>query len=142
MIVDVERFPEFVPFFSSCEIVPSDEVDVTKSEQEWLQSHPEGPLIFAQTSIGFNVLSETYLSRIKCIPNESIEAYSLDTRIFKTMGSLWEFSPTEDGGCEIRFSAEFEFNSPLYSRVSGYFLDYVSNKNVKAFLRRLDELYS
>jgi len=71
------------------------------------------------------------------------KAYSDEARLFDTMVAVWEFIEVEDdpGSCEIRFTAEFEFKSALYSTVAGYFLDYVTTRNMEAFIQRLHALY-
>lgn len=71
VVADVEQYPQFVPFCTGCAVVR--EVELTREEQVWLESCPDGVMLFATTSIGFKAFSETYLSRIKCIPNQRIE---------------------------------------------------------------------
>jgi ribosome-associated toxin RatA of RatAB toxin-antitoxin module len=71
VVVDVEEYPQFVPFCTGCAIL--EQVELTEEEAEWLLAFPEGALLFASTSIGFKAFSETYLSRIKCTPNLKIE---------------------------------------------------------------------
>lgn len=63
--------------------------------------------------------------------------------LFELLISVWEFLDVEgkEDSCEIRFSADFEFKSALYSKIAGYFLDYVTGRNIDAFISRLDQLY-
>lgn len=71
MVADVEKYPEFVPFCVTCVILSTETPD--QAEIEWKQSNPEGKLVFAETSVGFKLFKETYVSRIKLIPQKSIE---------------------------------------------------------------------
>lgn len=72
-----------------------------------------------------------------------IKAYSNDSKLFYLMQSIWEFKEVEGcpDQCEICFTTEFEFRSALYSQVAGYFLDYVTSKNMEAFISRLNLVY-
>lgn len=138
MIVNVEVYPEFVPYCVGCVL---QDLDLTAHELAWLEAHPAGSVLLASTSVGFKAFKETYLSRIKCLPNERVEAYSTEARLFQLLLSVWELIARPDGSCEIRFSTEFEFKSALYSRISAYFLDYVSTRQVDAFVERLARVY-
>lgn len=141
MVVDVEEYPQFVPFCTGCTI--AEQVELTEEEAEWILANQECSLLFASTSIGFKAFSETYLSRIKCTPNLRIEAYSTDSRLFERMVSIWEFKEVagRPDCCEIVFYSEFGFKSALYSQIAGYFLEYVSNHNMEAFVSRLHSVY-
>lgn len=137
VVADVEAYPEFVPFCVGCRIVSS--YDLTEEEANWLTNHMGASLIFAETSVGFKAFNERYISRIKLIPGRVVEAYSTDARLFEVLQSLWEFEEPEGrpDSCEITFSAQFKFKSSLYANVASYFLDYVSEKNVDAFIARI-----
>lgn len=59
------------------------------------------------------------------------------------MVSVWEFRAVEGRPdcCEIVFFSDFAFKSALYSQIAGYFLDFVSNRNMDAFIQRLHRVY-
>jgi ribosome-associated toxin RatA of RatAB toxin-antitoxin module len=75
VVADVERYPEFVPFCVACVISSTETPD--QAEIEWKESNPEGKLIFANTSVGFKLFKETYVSRIRLIPQKYIEVFNV-----------------------------------------------------------------
>lgn len=74
MVADVEKYPEFVPFCQKCLIV---EEALTAEEQTWLSVNEaaSGTIVLAKTVVGFKAFKESYISRVKCIPDRWIEVH-------------------------------------------------------------------
>ena len=91
----------------------------------------------AELAIGFNLMSEKYISHVAMYPNKAIRAISRDTSVFDKLLTEWKFKPGEKPDtCEIQFFIDFKFSNPLYERVSAIFFDEVVKEMVGAFEKR------
>ena len=123
LVVDIERYPEFLPWCLGARI---------KKRQE--------DLIVADLVIGFKMFRERFTSRV--VPNAA------DRRIdvtyaegpFKFLEKHWIFEEHPEG-CLIDFYVDFEFRSKLLQKViEGLFHEAV-RRMVAAFEVRARELY-
>ena len=97
--------------------------------------------IDAELAIGFNFVSEKYISHVQMHPNESIRAVSRDTTVFERLLTEWKFKPGDKPNtCEINFFIDFKFSNLLYAQVSTIFFDEVVKEMVSAFEERCEEV--
>ena len=95
----------------------------------------------AELAIGFNFVSEKYISHVLMHTNKSIRAVSRDTTIFETLLTEWKFKPgDEPNTCEINFFIDFKFSNLLYAQVSTIFFDEVVKEMVSAFEKRCEQV--
>ncbi|MPZ10332.1 MAG: type II toxin-antitoxin system RatA family toxin [Kiloniellaceae bacterium] len=123
LVVDIERYPEFLPWCQGARI---------RTRQE--------DLIVADLIIGFKMFRERFTSRVR--PDAA--ARRIDVVYaegpFKYLENHWVFEEHPEG-CQIDFYVDFEFRSKLLQKViEGLFHEAV-RRMVHAFETRADQLY-
>ena len=97
-------------------------------------------IIEADLVISFKVFSERFGSRVRLWPTERIETEYIDGP-FRHMRSVWRFTPSADGGCEVNFFVDFEFRNRMLGAAAGMFFQDAMQRVVRAFERRAADLY-
>lgn len=120
IILDIEKYPEFLPWCSKAELV----------------SQTENELI-ALLTISFKAFSESYKSRIITIENN--ESFMINVEAisgpFKQLTNFWNIKKINNG-CEVKFSIDFEFKSTILDLVIGTFFSIATDKMINAFETR------
>jgi len=127
IVGDVERYPEFLPWCESLEV---------------LERESEGKVqyVTAEMTIGYGGLHESYVSRVQLDrPALMIEARHLKGP-FKRLDTRWRFVPL-DKGSEIHFLIDFAFKSALLSGVANVAFGYVASRMAESFIARAKQLY-
>ncbi|HAA93722.1 MAG TPA: ubiquinone-binding protein [Rhodospirillaceae bacterium] len=124
LVADVSAYPEFLPWCTATRILK-------QSESEMI----------AEMAVGYKGIREIYKSDVQLDREGLAIAVSAIDGPFKTLDNRWRFSPSEEGGCEVDFSIEFEFRSWLLQRVIGAFFEQAVGRMVAAFEARADALY-
>jgi len=123
LVVDIERYPEFLPWCLGARI---------RSRQE--------DLIVADLIIGFKMFRERFTSRVK--PDAA--ARRIDVTYaegpFKYLENHWVFRD-HPAGCEIDFYVDFEFRSKLLQKVIEALFHEAVRRMVAAFETRARALY-
>jgi coenzyme Q-binding protein COQ10 len=125
LILDVESYPEFVPWCESTIIT-------SQTDQE----------IIAKMKINYKGFTESYTSRIttkKIDKNLSVEVKAIDGP-FKFLNNYWTITE-EDGGCKVDFQIDLEFKSFILDKMMGLFFTNAADKMMEAFERRAKELF-
>ncbi len=123
LVVDIERYPEFLPWCLGARI---------KTRQE--------RLIVADLIIGFKMFRERFTSRV--VPNAAEQRIDVTYAEgpFRYLENHWIFIDHPEG-CEIDFYVDFEFRSKLLQKViEGLFHEAV-RRMVAAFETRARDLY-
>lgn len=124
LVADVERYPEFLPWCVAARIK-------TREERRLL----------ADLVIGYKLVRERFTSEVKLSP----EALRIDVAYtdgpFKYLNNHWIFIPTADGGTEIDFFVDFEFNNKLLQKIIEVFFNEAVKRMVGAFETRAMQLY-
>lgn len=132
VVSDVKKYEEFVPWCVGSKVVRGP-VEVGSNNG----SGTNHVKLEAELAIGFNLVSEKYISHVAMYPNKTIRAISRDTSVFDKLLTEWKFKPGEKPDtCEIQFFIDFKFSNPLYERVSAIFFDEVVKEMVGAFEKR------
>lgn len=124
IILDVESYPEFLPWVKKIEIKD-------KKNEEFI----------ASTVVNFKGFVESY---------ESLVTYSLDDKEyfintkaisgpFKKLVNKWHIVAKEDG-CRVNFFVDFEFKSIILNTVIGMVFSVATQKIMDAFEARAEEL--
>lgn len=122
LVVDIERYPEFLPWCVAARI-----------------REKEANLVVADLVIGFRMFRERFTSRVTLSPPDRIDvAYAEGP--FRYLRNHWNFTPT-DGGCLVDFFVDFEFNSRLLQKLIGAVFTEAVRRMVTAFERRARQLY-
>lgn len=126
VVADVDRYHEFLPFCTTSRIVSR------HSEQHWE----------ADLDIGFRMFAVRYRSNVRLQPYTSIKIRAQENTVFKTLESTWSFSPVEHTKTRIAFRVTFEPVSSVHASAVQLFFQDVALKQLNAFQRRCDILYS
>lgn len=122
LVNDIERYAEFLPYFSNSIVHHRDEDEV------------QATLVI--TAAGVN---KSFTTRNRLQPNKMIEIRLIDGP-FNHLDGFWRFDQTESGSV-ISFDLEFEFAGRMFSMILGPVFEQVSNKMVDAFCDRAKVLY-
>lgn len=122
LVNDVERYEEFLPYFSKSIVHHRDEDEV------------QATLIV--TAAGMN---KSFTTRNRLQKNKMIEIRLVDGP-FSHLEGFWRFD--EAGlGCNVSFDLEFDFAGRMLSMLLGPVFEQITDKMVDAFCDRANELY-
>ena len=125
LVIDVEKYHEFLPWVAGCSIISKEEDTLT-----------------ADMTISFKGISQSYRSKIKYQISEDggfIDVTAISGP-FKTLHNLWNFTAL-DKGTKLEFSVDLEFNSSLLKNILSGALKSVLHKMIIAFEKRAMEKY-
>jgi coenzyme Q-binding protein COQ10 len=122
LVADVARYPEFLPWCLSADILTADENRMR-----------------ARLSIGWRMLRESFISDVRLHPPAQILVSYADGP-FEYLNNRWQFSPSP-GGCKIDFDVDFEFRSALLRAAMQPLFYPAVQKMMAAFEARARDLY-
>lgn len=127
LVVDVESYPQFLPWCRAARIV-------SREKDSFL-----GELI-----ISFSHLTERYTSRVTPVAPTADKQGTIEVELvtgpFNYLNNHWRFVPHAQG-CEIHLALEFEFKSKLLDKMLGGMFGRATDKMVSAFTARAHALY-
>jgi len=123
LVLDVERYPEFLPWCLSCDIIKENEDEK-----------------FANLVIGYKVFREWIKCRVSFQAPHHIRVEYINGPL-KYLSNTWDFMDAPDGGCVVDFYVDFEFKNPFFQKLMGVFFNEIVKRMVKAFEDRAQELY-
>lgn len=127
LVADVDKYPEFLPL---CEGL------TVKSRKE-----REGKtLLVADMTVGYKAIRETFTSQVLLDPSALIIEVQYLNGPFKYLNNLWTFEAAA-GGCDVRFSIDYEFKSRMLGMVVGSMFDIAFRRFSAAFEERADKIY-
>lgn len=119
VVADVARYHEFVPWCKASKVI---EIDNNSNAMR------------AELAVGFQYLTERYISNVSYQKPSIVTATSSQTGIFDILKTEWKFAPSSDPNSTwVTFHVEFKFKSALYNELSELFLAEVVKNMVKAF---------
>ncbi|MBO0902520.1 type II toxin-antitoxin system RatA family toxin [Jiella sonneratiae] len=128
LVADVEKYPEFLPLCQALTI---------RSERE-----KEGKrLLVADMTVAYKMVRETFTSQVLLKPEERRIEVSYVNGPFKFLDNRWEFEPTGDDTCDVKFFIEYEFKSRTLGMLMGSMFDYAFRRFAAAFEERADKIY-
>ncbi|KAJ7781268.1 dehydrase and lipid transport-domain-containing protein, partial [Mycena metata] len=154
VVSDVGSYQHFIPFCSASRVLSTtDEARI--------------PIVLdAELTVQFLALKESYVSKVTCIPLESVQAVaSSSTPLFKELTTTWRFQPIPERGLLssgrssalpstippndstataatlVSLDLAFAFASPIHAAISSSFFGQVSKLMVNAFEERCAEVY-
>lgn len=122
LVNDIDKYHEFVPYFTSSEVHHRDENEVQ-----------------ATLNISAAGISKSFTTKNRLQPNKMIEMRLVDGP-FNHLEGFWRFDPTENG-CSIVFDLEFEFAGKMLSMLFGPIFEQITDKMVDSFCERAVNLY-
>ena len=122
LVNDIEKYHEFLPYFSTSVIHHRDENQVQ-----------------ATLNINAGGISKSFTTRNHLQPNKIIEMRLVEGP-FSHLEGFWRFVPNENG-CEVIFDLEFDFTGRMISMLFGPVFEQVADKMVDSFCDRASSLY-
>jgi ribosome-associated toxin RatA of RatAB toxin-antitoxin module len=123
LVIDVERYPEFLPWVASAELHE-------KSERDLL----------ASMEMQRGGMRERFTTR-----NEFDRPGFMDMQLvrgpFRLLEGRWTFSPIADAGTRIELVMRFEFGNPVVSLLFGKAFEQSCNTLIDAFIARARVLH-
>lgn len=123
LVLDIERYPEFLPWCLSCDVIKEDEQDK-----------------FANLIIGYKVFREWIKCRVTFQRSHSIRVEYINGPL-KYLSNTWNFTDAPNDGCIVDFYVDFEFKNPFFQKLMGVFFNELVKRMVKAFEDRAVQLY-
>jgi len=124
VIMDIEKYPEFIPWCSGAQILSNNEHFLT-----------------AELVAEFKGFSEKYVSKVTRVEQEgsiSIQVVAISGP-FERLNNIWTIKRL-DNGAEVNFSIDFEFKSRILEMVIGMVFSVATEKMIGAFEARVDKL--
>lgn len=123
LVLDVERYPEFLPWCQQCKIISQ-----------------KNNVMLANLVVGYKVFREWFTSRVTFEKPNSIRVEYINGPL-RYLSNTWGFSETPEGGCLVDFYVDFEFKNPIFQKLMGVFFNEIVRRMVGAFEERATELY-
>ncbi len=128
LVVDVESYPQFLPWCKNAQI--SKHISVSNIQAELL--------------INFKNIFEKYTSDVVFLQKSPSEYFVEAKAIkgpFKSLINQWKITEIEHKKTQVEFFLEFEFNSILLGKMLGTIFSLATQKMMKAFENRALSLY-
>ncbi|TDZ74224.1 Coenzyme Q-binding protein coq10 [Colletotrichum trifolii] len=144
VISDVDSYSSFVPYCAHSRVAQWSAPDETG--RKWPTQ--------ADLRVGWGGFEETFTSKLRCVPGESVEAISgADVAgaspgnggeggaVFRSLVTKWQLRPLTSGtGTEVDLVIRFQFANPLYSAVSAAVSEKVAGVMIQAFEKRVQSV--
>ncbi|OQR93929.1 hypothetical protein ACHHYP_02087 [Achlya hypogyna] len=124
VVADVDSYAAFLPFCVSSRVV----------------RRPNDNVMEADLTVGFQIFTETYRSRVLMHAPHKIHIKSIESPTFKSIESEWNFREVTPTSCEIDFRVSFEVASILHSQAMRLFFDDVARTQLNAFIGRVHKM--
>ena len=122
LVADVEKYPQFLPWCANGKLV-------SRNEHELVGSITAQKGAFHKSFTTRNRFAYPHWMDIALVEGP-----------FRHLRGRWEFVATDDGGCEVRYSMDFEVPL-LLAPILGGLMSHMSNTMVDAFARRAEQVY-
>ena len=123
LVNDVAKYPEFLPWCSSAEILESTEV-----------------LMRARLGVAKGGLSQHFVTCNTLVPGQSIEM-NLEEGPFTKLHGVWVFKPLGEKACKISLDMTFDYAGAIVKATLGPLFNQAANTLVDAFCQRAKHLY-
>jgi coenzyme Q-binding protein COQ10 len=122
LVLDIERYPEFLPWCVAARIVERD------------PEHLKADLI-----VGYKAIRETFRSVVQLTPPRRIDV-TYASGPLANLRNAWRFEPAA-GGCLLAFELDFAFKTPLLANMFELFFEKALRRMAGAFEARAQALY-
>jgi coenzyme Q-binding protein COQ10 len=123
LVADIERYPEFLAGWLAANIRQRD-----------------GDVLYVHQVVGVGFLRLRFSSRAVLIRPERIDIASTDGP-FERFEISWQFEPTSDFKCLVRFRLSYRLRSSLLNAVTAKFIEQSARTIVANFERRAGQVY-
>jgi coenzyme Q-binding protein COQ10 len=125
LVADVRRYPEFLPWCLSCDVLPESNTEV----------------IYADLVIGYKMVREKFRSRVTLNRSQEIHVEYLSGPM-RYLSNDWKFIKDGQDSCIIDFKIDFEFRNAILKSLMGVFFHEIVRRMVAAFEQRAKDLYA
>lgn len=126
LVTDVERYPEFLPWCESGQV---------------LERSVDG--MVARIGMSLSGLRQHFTTRNTHQADRKVHI-QLQDGPFSRLEGTWDFLPVGDGSqraCKIEFRLEYAFSSVVLGKLVGPVFDKIASSLVDAFVKRADVVY-
>lgn len=123
LVVDVDSYPEFLPWCSGAETLAR------------LEDGVEARIDFMVSGV-----KKSFTTRNRHIDHAVIEMHLLDGP-FSELEGRWEFAPLGTAGCKISLHMNYDFSSRMVRLVTAPVFGQIANSLVDAFQQRAAAVY-
>lgn len=123
LVVDIERYPEFLNWCSDARILE-------RSENE----------VVASIEIRFKGLHRTFTTRNRMDSGRSVRIELVDGP-FRTLNGIWNFIELDADSSKIELDLEFDFSTGFLDRIVGPVFSQIAHRQLDAFQRRAAQVY-
>ncbi len=131
LIVDIESYPEFLPWCADAKIIDRSSKEVYSQ------------VLSADLTIKFNIMTQKYRSIITTKQDQDGYIIKIQSRhsVFEYLDSKWILSK-QGSGSNVSFLIDFKFKSDLFQELIALFFEQVSVKIISKFEERAKKIYS
>lgn len=119
----VERYPEFLPWCSSTEVLYRDQ-NLTR----------------AAIGINFRGVRQRFSTDNRKQP-PVLMTMQLIEGPFRSLDGAWRFTALDSASCRVDFQLNYEFSTLLLGRLVGPVFGHIAGSLIDAFLRRAEQVY-
>lgn len=126
LVIDVARYPEFLPWCSHARVLAQDEHGMT-----------------AEVGIGFKGVKQSFTTRNEHVPGREVKLH-LVSGPFSKLEGIWTFTPVGDEGqraCRVDLKMNYGFSSTVLATLVGPVFDKIVSTMVDAFVERAERVY-
>lgn len=131
LVVDVEAYPQFLPWCRSADVLSRDDAELT-----------------ARLQIAFSGISQSFTTKNVQVTDESVHLQLVDGP-FSTFDGMWRFAalaqgegqPSDEQACRVEFELRYAFAGRLLEAVISPVFDRIADTLVDSFVRRADQVY-
>ena len=135
LVVDVEAYPQFLPWCQSVDVLSRDDDGLT-----------------ARLQLAFSGIKQAFTTRNVQVPDQSVHLQLVDGP-FSVFDGMWRFHPLglapggtgDDGGsaaCRVEFELRYAFAGRLLEAVISPVFDRIADTLVDSFVRRAEQVYT
>lgn len=123
LVVDIEKYPEFLPWCLGVRIV-------TRSDKD----------IVADLIVGYKFFRETFRSKVHLTPKTRIDVEYINGP-FHHLNNHWVFKEGPGYGTNIDFFIDFQFKNSFFQSATQMVFESAFDKMLDAFEKRAQEVY-
>ena len=125
IVIDVESYPDFLPWCLSSRIV--EKIDENNFD--------------AELKVGYKAIDEKYISRIEAEFERRINSKAISGP-FKFLNNSWSFKNIDRKNCKVDFMVEYKFKSFFLDKIMGGLFKKATMKMLEAFEQRARNLHN
>ncbi|MDX1924234.1 MAG: type II toxin-antitoxin system RatA family toxin [Rickettsiaceae bacterium] len=127
LVLDVEKYPEFVPWCESCKVL-------SKEDQT----------IYAELSVRYGLFAKSYTSKIDhgVLSDEEYFVHIVQTQgPFEKLNTDWAFKKDGKFSSVVNYNMELALKSSFLENMLSTVLDSAADLMINAFEKRAQEIY-